>query len=36
MGGHVAGFTFVVGLGFLNGLEKISPISNNIIVLADY
>jgi len=36
MGGHVAGFTFVVGLGFLNGLKKISPISNNIIVLADY
>jgi adenine phosphoribosyltransferase len=36
MGGHVAGFTFVVGLGFLNGVEKISPISNNIIVLAGY
>jgi adenine phosphoribosyltransferase len=26
MGGVVAGFTFVVGLGFLNGLEKI-PLS---------
>jgi adenine phosphoribosyltransferase len=36
MGGVVAGFTFVVGLGFLNGLEKISPISDNIMVLANY
>ena len=36
MGGIVAGFTFVVGLGFLNGHEKISPISDNIIVLANY
>lgn len=36
MGGIVAGFSFVVGLSFLNGIEKISPISDNIIVLADY
>ena len=36
MGGIVAGFTFVVGLGFLNGLEKISSISDKIIVLANY
>ena len=36
MGGIVAGFTFVVGLGFLNGREKIAPISENIWVLADY
>lgn len=36
MGGVVAGFTFVVGLSFLNGLEKISPISDNIMVLANY
>ncbi|MEB0262418.1 MULTISPECIES: adenine phosphoribosyltransferase [unclassified Mucilaginibacter] len=36
MGGIVAGFSFVVGLSFLKGVEKISPISNNIIVLADY
>ena len=36
MGGIVAGFSFVVGLSFLNGIEKIAPISNNIIVLADY
>ena len=36
MGGIVAGFTFVVGLGFLNGREKIAPISDKIIVLAEY
>jgi adenine phosphoribosyltransferase len=36
MGGIVSGFAFVVGLGFLNGVERIKPISDNIIVLADY
>jgi len=36
MGGIVAGFAFVVGLGFLNGRERIQPISDHIIVLADY
>ncbi len=36
MGGIIAGFAFVVGLGFLNGKERIGPICNNIIVLADY
>jgi adenine phosphoribosyltransferase len=36
MGGHIAGFSFVVGLSFLKGEEKISPISNNIVVLANY
>jgi adenine phosphoribosyltransferase len=36
MGGYVVGFSFVVGLGFLNGAERISPISDNIIVLAGY
>jgi adenine phosphoribosyltransferase len=36
MGGIVAGFSFVVGLGFLNGRERIQPISDNILVLADY
>ncbi|HTI60679.1 adenine phosphoribosyltransferase [Mucilaginibacter sp.] len=36
MGGIVSGFAFVVGLGFLNGKERIAPISNNIVVLADY
>jgi adenine phosphoribosyltransferase len=36
MGGIVAGFSFVVGLGFLNGRERIAPINDNIIILADY
>jgi adenine phosphoribosyltransferase len=36
MGGVIAGFAFVVGLGFLNGNERIQPWSDNIIVLADY
>ncbi|WP_259067263.1 adenine phosphoribosyltransferase [Mucilaginibacter sp. X4EP1] len=36
MGGEVAGFSFVVGLGFLNGKERLQPISENLIVLADY
>src|ERR1700749_3782528 len=33
MGGEVAGFSFVVGLGFLNGRERIAPLSDNVIVL---
>ncbi|WCT13811.1 adenine phosphoribosyltransferase [Mucilaginibacter jinjuensis] len=36
MGGIIAGFSFVVGLNFLNGKERITPISDNIIVLAEY
>ncbi|MFD2873819.1 adenine phosphoribosyltransferase [Mucilaginibacter ximonensis] len=36
MGGVIAGFSFVVGLGFLNGKERIAPISNKIVVLAEY
>jgi adenine phosphoribosyltransferase len=36
MGGLIAGFAFVVGLGFLNGKERIQTWSDNIIVLADY
>src|ERR1700733_5296399 len=36
MGGIVAGFSFVVGLGFLNGIERISPVCNTVVVLADY
>jgi adenine phosphoribosyltransferase len=36
MGGIVARFSFVVGLGFLKGRERIQPISDNILVLADY
>src|SRR5882757_9251794 len=31
LGGIIAGFSFVVGLGFLNGREKIAPISDQII-----
>ena len=36
LGGVVCGFSFVVGLGFLNGKEKITPICSEIIVLAEY
>src|ERR1700733_7547359 len=36
MGGIVAGFSFVVGLGFLNGKERIAPVCDNVLVLADY
>jgi adenine phosphoribosyltransferase len=36
MGGVVAGFSFVVGLGFLNGLERISAVCDRVVVLADY
>jgi adenine phosphoribosyltransferase len=36
MGGIVAGFSFVVGLGFLNGKERIASVSDKIIVLAEY
>lgn len=36
MGGIVAGFSFVVGLGFLNGRERITPVCDQVVVLADY
>jgi len=36
MGGIVAGFSFVVGLGFLNGKERIIPVCDNVVVLAEY
>ncbi|MGZ3776828.1 MAG: adenine phosphoribosyltransferase [Mucilaginibacter sp.] len=36
MGGTIAGFAFIVGLGFLEGKERIRHISDNIIILADY
>jgi len=36
LGGIVTGFSFVVGLSFLNGRERIAPLSDNVIVLADY
>jgi adenine phosphoribosyltransferase len=36
MGGIVAGFSFVVGLGFLNGKQRITPVCENVIILAEY
>lgn len=36
MGGIIAGFSFVVGLGFLSGRERLAPVCDNILVLADY
>lgn len=36
MGGIVAGFSFVVGLGFLNGKERITPVCDRVVVLAEY
>ena len=36
LGGVVCGFTFVVGLGFLDGAKRIAPISDHITVLANY
>lgn len=35
-GGQVYGFSFLIGLNFLNGTEKLLPISSNIINLATY
>lgn len=35
-GGAIAGFSFLVGLNFLNGKEKLLDFSHNIINLADY
>ncbi|MBS1634415.1 MAG: adenine phosphoribosyltransferase [Bacteroidetes bacterium] len=35
-GAKVSAFTFVVGLGFLNGKDKLISHSNNIICLAQY
>jgi adenine phosphoribosyltransferase len=36
MGGVVAGFSFVVELGFLNGRERISNVCDEVVVLAEY
>ncbi|WP_183579222.1 adenine phosphoribosyltransferase [Mucilaginibacter sp. X5P1] len=36
LGGIICGFSFVIGLGFLNGKEKIKGLSDNIVVLAEY
>jgi len=35
-GGKIAGFGFIIELGFLNGVERIKPYSENIINLASY
>jgi adenine phosphoribosyltransferase len=35
-GGKVAGFSFIVELGFLKGREKISPYSGNIISILNF
>lgn len=36
MKGQIAGYTFVVGLDFLNGAEKLNPFCDKIIKLACY
>lgn len=36
LGGIITGFSFVVGLSFLNGRERIAPLCDNVVVLADY
>ena len=36
MGGVVAGFAFVVELGFLKGKERIARVCDNVVVLAEY
>ena len=36
MGGIVAGFSFVVELGFLNGRERIAEVCDKVVVLAEY
>jgi len=35
-GGEIAGFNFLISLDFLNGHEKLTPLSDNIINLANY
>ncbi|WP_462264501.1 adenine phosphoribosyltransferase [Mucilaginibacter sp.] len=36
MGGIVAGFTFVVGLGFLKGRERIETLADKVVILTEY
>jgi adenine phosphoribosyltransferase len=36
LGGIICGYSFVVGLGFLNGRERILPVCDNVVVLAEY
>jgi adenine phosphoribosyltransferase len=36
MGGIVAGFAFVVELSFLNGRQRITPVCDKVVALAEY
>jgi adenine phosphoribosyltransferase len=36
MGGIIAGFSFIVGLRFLNGREKIAHLADRTVILAEY
>lgn len=36
VGGTVAGFSFVIELGFLNGRQKLAPYSTHIVTLLNY
>ena len=36
MGGVVAGFSFLVELGFLEGKQRLTPICDRVVVLAEY
>jgi len=36
LGGIISGFCFVAGLSFLDGEKRISPISDNVVILAEY
>lgn len=36
MGGVVSGFSFIVGLSFLDGESKIRPVSDKVVILANY
>lgn len=36
MGGVIAGFSFLVELGFLEGKERLTPVCDKVVVLAEY
>jgi len=36
MGGEIAGFSFVIALGFLNGKDLLTPVCDKILALAGY
>lgn len=35
-GGEIFGFSFLIGLSFLKGREKLNKVTKNIVILADY